>query len=53
MKGIYNNIEVTILEENRDTYFIYKKDVVCGYVNKDLVIIQKECTDIIKQIIKN
>lgn len=52
MKGIYNDQEVTILEENRYYYFIYKKHVVCGYVDKSLVSIQKESTDIIKHVKK-
>ena len=38
-KGFYNNIEVEIHGETAECYFIYLKDVVCGYVPKENVII--------------
>lgn len=35
--GIYNNIEVGIYGETIECYYIYVKNIICGYVDKNKV----------------
>jgi phenolic acid decarboxylase len=42
IKGIFQGNEVAVLEESRTEYFIYLKNVVCGFVSKEDVKLIEE-----------